>query len=171
MVSKRIFNGTQKRLLSFLALHVRQTILTTNRTKILYWQLCRIQQRPASPNSSCFCQYRNSPTRLLVQSFWSLSPSTLPVVLVYIRHIPFYRQLLTLQVRCDDPKNNCRRGVTAYTVNPTGNEKPYVNFCSGFFRQYTLDKAVNAFKDEKNPEIKWNVDNYMNRGKPHLCSW
>ncbi|KAI4858757.1 hypothetical protein F4820DRAFT_204727 [Hypoxylon rubiginosum] len=70
----------------------------------------------------------------------------------------------SLQVRCDNPKNNCGGGVTAYTVNPTGNEKPYVNFCPGFFRQYTLDKAVNAYKDDKNPEIKWNVDNYMNRG-------
>ncbi|PWI64133.1 hypothetical protein PCL_12117 [Purpureocillium lilacinum] len=71
----------------------------------------------------------------------------------------------SLQVRCDDPKANCRRGVTAYTLNPRDNEKPYVNFCPGFFNQYALDKAVNNYKDDdNNPEIKWNVDNYMNRG-------
>lgn len=82
----------------------------------------------------------------------------------------FYRQVLTIKVRCDNPDNNCGAGVTAYTVNPKGNEKPYVNFCPSFFRKYTLDDAVKAYKDDKNPEIKWNVDNYMNRGKPYLCS-
>ena len=76
----------------------------------------------------------------------------------------FQGPLLILQVRCDDPVSNCRGGVTAYTVNPKANEKPYVNFCPGFFRQYTLDYAVKNYKDHKNAEIKWNVDNYQNRG-------
>ncbi|GAW14582.1 hypothetical protein ANO14919_039850 [Xylariales sp. No.14919] len=70
----------------------------------------------------------------------------------------------SLQVRCDNPKNNCVGGVSAYTINPSGKEKPYVNFCPSFFRQYTLDGVVNAYKDEKNPDVKWNVDNYKNRG-------
>ncbi|KAK2606049.1 hypothetical protein QQS21_003567 [Conoideocrella luteorostrata] len=70
----------------------------------------------------------------------------------------------SLQVRCDDPKKNCGSGVTAYTVNPSGNEKPYITFCPSFFRKMSLDDAVKSYKDSDNPEIKWNVDGYMNRG-------
>ncbi|KAL6788909.1 hypothetical protein GGI42DRAFT_337863 [Trichoderma sp. SZMC 28013] len=69
----------------------------------------------------------------------------------------------SLQVRCDDPKHDCSCAV-AYTVNPTCNEKPYINFCPKFFRQPSLDQAVNNYKTDTNLEVKWNVDSYFNRG-------
>lgn len=79
----------------------------------------------------------------------------------------------SLDIRCDDPwtkKNGekdpqCRPGgPTAYATNPSGDIKnPYINFCAGFWKQYDLDKAVNNYKDAED-SIKWNVDNYLNRG-------
>lgn len=49
-------------------------------------------------------------------------------------------------------------------------EKPYIAFCPRFFNYWSLQKAVDHYKDSDKPDIKWNVDNYQNRGRSRLCS-
>lgn len=86
-----------------------------------------------------------------------------------------------IQVSCRK-SNNCTGEIAAYTQNPplsvrrsvllfaitpltsSQGDEPLINFCAPFFRTDSLSRVIERAKNEKDREIKGDLNSYVNRG-------